>query len=145
MPDQNVLIRPARLDDLDAVWPLTSAFATSFSPERGTFESLWTYLIAASSALLVVAETQEGEVVGYLLAHLHVTLFANGSVGWVEEVMVSTEHRGAGIGRRLMEHAEKWCTAAGARYLALATRRAADFYTALDYEESDVFFKKNLA
>lgn len=82
---------------------------------------------------------------GYLLGHSHLTFLANGPVAWVEEVMVDQGSRRSGIGRRLMEHAEDWARAIGAAYLALASRRAGPFYTALDYEDSAVFFKKTLS
>ncbi len=40
--------------------------------------------------------------------------------------------------------AEDWADRKGAAYIALATRRAGDFYTALSYEASATFFKKTL-
>ena len=56
--------------------------------------------------------------------------------------MVRADHRGAGVGRALMAAAEDWARERGAAYVALATRRAADFYPALDFEESATYFKK---
>lgn len=49
-------------------------------------------------------------------------------------------------GRNLMAAFEEWAASSGvdARYLALATRRAAGFYRALGYEESASYFKKVL-
>jgi GNAT superfamily N-acetyltransferase len=86
-----------------------------------------------------------GEVVGYLLATSHPAFHANGSVAWVEEVMVAEPARGTGVTRQLMAAAEAWARRRGARYVALATRRAAPFYQALGYEDSAVYFKKPLA
>lgn len=43
-----------------------------------------------------------------------------------------------------MEAAERWAVEQGAAYLALATRRAADFYRAIGYSESATFFRKDL-
>ena len=85
-----------------------------------------------------------GEVVGYLLATSHPAFHANGLVAWVEEVMVAEPARGAGVGRQLMAAAEAWACRRGARYVALATRRAAPFYRALGYEDSALYFKKPL-
>jgi hypothetical protein len=39
MADQHVLIRAARRDDNERVWPLTRAFASSFRPERAAFDA----------------------------------------------------------------------------------------------------------
>jgi GNAT superfamily N-acetyltransferase len=137
-------IRPAHLDDAVAVWPLARDFATSFIPQRDAFEATFAALVDARDTLLVVAETSPAGVVGYLLANAHPTFLANGPVVWVEEIMVADAARRLGIGRLLMTAAEEWATEAGAAYVSLATRRARDFYLALEYEDSATFFKKTL-
>ena len=104
-------------------------------------------LVGAPHTLLLVAETPEGEIVGYLLGNSHLlTFLANGRVAWDEELMVDGQARRSGVGRHLMEHAEQWARSIGAAYLALASRQAGPFYLALDYEEdSAVFYKKTLS
>ena len=144
MPDQQIRIRPARLDDADQVWRLARVFATSFTPERAAFDSTWPQLVDVPRTLLLIAEAATGRIVGYLLGSTHLTFLANGRVAWVEEVMVDENHRGSGIGRLLMDHAEQWARSENAAYLALASRRAGAFYQALGYEDSAVFFKKTL-
>jgi len=139
-----VAVRGALPDDADAVWRLVVAFATSFVPERASFDASFASLLADDDVLVLVAEVGD-DVVGYLVAHRHATLFANAPVGWVEEVMVDDAARRRGIGRLLMEAAEVWAAAAGAAYVALATRRAAPFYAALGYDESAAFFRKVLS
>jgi len=137
------LVRAAALSDADAVWRLTRGFATSFTPERGAFDAAFTALVSRPDTLLAVA-VRDGMVVGYLLASHHLTLFANGRVCWVEEVMVDADQRRHGVGRHLVQAAERWAADSGAAYVALATRRANAFYLALGYEESATFFKKTL-
>jgi GNAT superfamily N-acetyltransferase len=144
VPDNQALIRPARFDDDEHVWPLARDFATSFRPQRAAFDAAWAQLVDAPDTLLLVAEIPEGAVVGYLLGNSHLTFLANGPVAWVEEVMVDGHTRHSGIGRRLMEQAEKWAQSIGAAYIALASRRAGPFYLALDYEDSAVFYKKTM-
>ena len=144
MTGHRELIRPARPEDGDRVWPLARDFATSFALERAAFDTAWEQLVQAPDTLLFVAETGDHEVVGYLLANSHVTFLANGPVAWVEEVMVEQGTRRSGVGRRLMEHAEDWARSIGAAYLALASRRSGPFYLALGYEDSAVFYKKTL-
>jgi GNAT superfamily N-acetyltransferase len=58
--------------------------------------------------------------------------------------VVSPDWRRDGIGTSLMRAAEEWATERGSAYLALATRRAADFYEAIGYSESATFFRKVL-
>lgn len=143
--DQNVRVRPARIDDGERIWPLTQQLASSFEPTRAAFDAGIAAVLEADDVLLAVAEAGSGDLVGYVLASTHVALFANGPVGWVEELIVAPEARRSGVGRLLMRAAEQWAGERGAAYLALATRRATDFYGALGYEESATFLRKMLA
>lgn len=136
------VVRSADERDADAVWPLARDFATSFAPERAVFDGTFHELLARDDTLLSVATADA--VVGYLLASTHMTFLANGPVCWIEEVMVAPEHRRLGVGAALMRHAEAWATSRGAAYVSLASRRAGDFYRALDYDDSAAFFRKTL-
>jgi GNAT superfamily N-acetyltransferase len=88
-------------------------------------------LLAADGACLLLAVTGR-ESQGYLLGFRHLTFCANGPVGWVEEIGVGHQARGQGIGRDLMDAFEQWAAEQGCALVALATRRAAPFYRALD-------------
>jgi len=142
--DAGVQVRPARLDDGDLIWPLTQQFATSFAPERTAFDSAYASLVGSPDSFLAVAELASSGIAGYVLASCHRTLFANGPVAWVEELMVAPDQRRGGVGTSLMQAAEHWAKGQGAVYLALATRRAADFYEAIGYSASATFFRKVL-
>jgi GNAT superfamily N-acetyltransferase len=137
----DVRVRAATTSDADGIWPLVRDFATSFTPDRDAFADILPALVRRDDVLVLVAESG-GDVVGYLLAALHPTFFANGPVAGVEEVMVAAAHRRTGIGAALMAEAEKWADARGAGYVSLASRRAGDFYLALGYEDSATFYKK---
>jgi GNAT superfamily N-acetyltransferase len=139
-----VVVRRATAGDIDAVWLLARDFATSFTPQRAVFEASFAELIVAPRTLVLVA-VADSAVVGYLLAHWHSTFFANGPVAWVEEIMVDEASRRSRVGRSLMTAAEEWARSVDAAYLSLATRRAADFYRSLGYEESAIFFRKTVA
>ena len=136
-------IRPAVASDADALWPMVRAFAVSFTPERAAFDRTLPEVLSRTDTLLLVAEA-DGAVIGYLLASVHPTLFANAPVAWVEEVMVDAGSRRAGVGSALMAAAERWARKAGAAYISLATRRAGEFYVAVGYAESATFFTKHL-
>lgn len=136
-----IIVREASAADREGIWRLTQAFTTSFVPSHEAFNVSLAGILVDFEALLLVA-VDGSAIVGYLSAHRHATLFANGPVAWVEELMVDQPTRGAGVGRQLMDRAECWARDGGARYLALATRRAGGFYQALGYEDSAVFFRK---
>ena len=59
--------------------------------------------------------------------------------------MVAESLRRSGIGRALMAEAERWAADVSAAYIALATRRAEEFYVILGYERSAAFLRKTLA
>ncbi len=136
-------IRTATPDDVDAVFPLASELASSFEVEKRSFQESFQQILLDDHALLLVAVDNE-EAVGYCLGFEHTTFFANGRVAWVEEIMVRSSRRKEGVGRSLMTTFEEWASRRGARLVALATRRAAEFYRAVGYEESAFYFRKLL-
>jgi GNAT superfamily N-acetyltransferase len=138
-----IQVRPARAGDAAAVAVLAQELAMSFPfrPER--FEFSFAALVADEQACLLVAADGDG-CAGYLLGLRHLTFFANGPAGWVEEIAVRAGQRGRGTGRALMAAFEQWATQHGCALVALATRRAAPFYQALGYQESATYFRKIL-
>jgi len=138
-----ILVRAARPADADQVARLATALATSFPFDRASFETSFPDLITAQDGCLLVAADRD-ECLGYLLGFLHLTFYANGPVGWDEEIMVREQHRQAGIGRALMSAFERWASGQGCALVALATRRAAPFYRALGYQESAAYLRKVL-
>ena len=140
---EGVIIRRAGPPDGPAIFTLAYAFATSFAVEQTAFERALAELLAQPDAFVAVAEV-DGEVAGYILGFDHVTFFANGRVAWAEEIMVGDSFRRRGIGSLLMGAFEQWAAGRGAKLIALATRRAADFYRALGYQESAAYFRKQV-
>src|SRR5262249_40641655 len=75
--------------------------AQSFVFSRTRFDVSYPALLAANDACLLVA-ADGPECLGYLLGFQHLSFYANGPVGWVEEILVRGDHRGRSIGRALM-------------------------------------------
>jgi GNAT superfamily N-acetyltransferase len=136
-------VRRAGVGDADGVAGLAAELSMSFefSPER--FRASYQALLAADDACLLLAVDGHGPL-GYLLGFRHLTFYANGPVGWVEEIVVRPQDRGRGTGRVLMSAFERWAEEQGCALVALATRRAAPFYRALGYAESAAYFRKVL-
>jgi len=137
-------IRRAEADDIEGVARLAAELALSFEFRPESFRASYPALVSDDRACLLLA-VDGHESVGYLLGFRHLTFYANGPVGWVEEVVVRNQDRGRGIGRVLMDAFEDWADGQGCMLVALATRRAAPFYKALGYEESATYFRKVLA
>jgi GNAT superfamily N-acetyltransferase len=136
-------VRQAEAGDVDHVAGLAAALAMSFEFSAARFRENYPALLAADGACLLLAVSGQ-ERVGYLLGFRHLTFYANGPVGWVEEIAVRDQDRGRGIGRVLMDAFERWAAAQGCALVALATRRAGPFYRALGYEESATYYRKVL-
>jgi GNAT superfamily N-acetyltransferase len=138
-----VQVRRARTGDAGAVAGLAGELAQSFPFSRDQFDLAYPALVASQDACLLVA-AEDGECLGYVLGFRHLTFYANGPVGWVEEILVRPECRGRGLGRALMSAFERWAAGHGCTLVALATRRAAPFYRALGYEDSAAYLRKVL-
>jgi GNAT superfamily N-acetyltransferase len=138
-----VQVRRARTGDAGAVAGLAGELAQSFPFSRDQFDLAYPALVASQDACLLVA-AEDGECLGYVLGFRHLTFYANGPVGWVEEILVRPECRGRGLGRALMSAFERWAAEHGCTLVALATRRAAPFYRALGYEDSAAYLRKVL-
>jgi len=138
------LIRHAVADDAEGVAGLAAEFAQSFAFDPERFRVSYPALLADDGACLLLAANGQ-KTAGYLLGFRHLTFYANGPVGWVEEIVVRRQDRGQGIGRILMNAFEQWAAAERCTLIALATRRAAPFYRALGYEESATYFRRALA
>jgi GNAT superfamily N-acetyltransferase len=136
-------IRQAGAGDVDEVAGLAAALTMSFEFSAARFRENYPSLLRDDGACLLLAVAGQ-QSVGYLLGFRHLTFYANGPVGWVEEIVVRDQERGRGIGRILMSAFEQWAAAQGCALVALATRRAAPFYRALGYAESATYFRKIL-
>jgi len=136
-----VTLRRALPEDEEAVFVLARAMATSFQVERPAFARIFACSLAAEDTCLIVAQVPEG-LIGYVLGMAHMTFYANGNVAWVEEIMVKTEFRRKGVGKSLMDRFEAWAVSKESRLVALATRRASNFYQAIGYVESATYFRK---
>ncbi|AAS71225.1 GNAT family N-acetyltransferase [Leptospira interrogans] len=141
--EMHVHVRKARSDDQIQLFPLVSDFATSFLPDPSAFAKAFVQILQQDDAALLVA-VHDSHLVGYCLAFDHFTFYANGRVTWIEEIMVQPALRRKGIGHMLMKEAEAWATTRSSKLVALATRRASEFYARISYAESAIYFRKIL-
>lgn len=140
----DLVIRPARPADADQLFRLVEQFATSYRPDRAAFDRHFPRLLAADSTDCLVADGG-GDLLGYVLAFQLLTLYANGIVVELQELMVAPEHRGRGTGRRLVEAIVARARDAGAVEVTVPTRRAREYYLRIGFEETATYFKRRLA
>jgi len=137
------LIRLAGRADSASLLPLVEDFVASFEVDAEQFSASFLRLLDNRQAHLLVAESDD-TLVGYCLGFVHDTFYANGPVAWVEEIMVHADYRRSGLGAGLMTAFESWAKSQGAALSALATRRAASFYSSIGYKESATYFRRLL-
>jgi GNAT superfamily N-acetyltransferase len=134
-------IRPAVPADADALFHLLRQFAVSYAPERSAFDRHLPLLLNDDAAQLLVAEC-DGAVSGYALAFRLRTLYANGPIMELQELMVDPALRRRGIGRKLVEAVVERAWAAGCAEVTVPTRRAAEYYRRLGFVETAVYLKR---
>jgi ribosomal protein S18 acetylase RimI-like enzyme len=145
-----VVIRPADSTDFDAV-------GTIFTQENRLHAELVPEIVQALEPIMDVAWFAEllskpkgtlllGEVDGVVVGLIWLSIRSNPddpiyrprNYVYVEELAVLEEHRGQGIGRRLMEAAKVWAMEQDVAHIELdvweANRNAIAFYEHLDYQ-----------
>jgi GNAT superfamily N-acetyltransferase len=140
----NIKYRKALHQDEEELFALAANLATSFKLNKRDFFRTYREILSNTNADLFIAEN-EAKIIGYVLGFHHSTFYANGVTSWVEELFVSDEYRGMKIGKKLMALIEEKAMERGSKLVALATRRASDFYRAIGYDESATYFKKALS
>lgn len=108
-----LLIRAARLDDLDRLFDIEHACFDSDALSRRSFHHALTH---AHATCLV--ETMDGQVAGYALVFER----TNSRVAWLNSLAVDPAYRGRGIGRRLLGAAESSARRHGCHWMRLEVR-----------------------
>jgi ribosomal protein S18 acetylase RimI-like enzyme len=138
------LVRPAAAADADAVFGLLGQFATSYVPDRRRFDQHYPVLLEAADAHLLVVMVH-AKVAGYVLGFQLPTLYANGVVLTIQELVVDPAYRGRGLGRTLVEALIARGQDAGAVEVTVPTRHALNFYARLGFVETATYLKRPLA
>jgi GNAT superfamily N-acetyltransferase len=145
------VIRRATRTDLPALVALLAddpLGAARESADPAAYERAFAAVDADEHQLLVCAE-EGGEVVGTLQLTVIPGLSRGGMLrGQIEAVRVRADHRGSGLGRRLVEWAVDEARRRGCGLVQLTTDRsrtdAHRFYAALGFVDSHRGFKRDL-
>ena len=132
----DVKIRNARLYDLDALTALLGelfAIEADFTvDEKRQRRGLTLMLDGCLKHRCVKAAEVNGRVIGMGTVQILISTAEGGMVAMVEDVVVGSQFRGQGIGRKLMASLEEWARRSGATRMQLLADRtnfsALDFY-----------------
>lgn len=147
MSSQGMSIRDLRQDDAEWMPPVIEAFG--YKPPKN-LPTLVAEVLSCAQARCFVVEC-DGRPLGYALLVRRVSVCYENAPVWLEELAVSPEARGQGIGSILLEHCERYALEIGADQLVLTNRRSREsyqrsFYAKRGYKELDsAVFVKRLA
>jgi N-acetylglutamate synthase-like GNAT family acetyltransferase len=137
-------IRRATTADADIVFALLEQLASSYLPDRSSFDDAFGEIVLEADDHIFVVAERAGVVVGYALTTIARLLYTNGSSAQLQELVVDVNSRNAGVGSQLVTAVENECRARGVRQLTVASSRGAAFYERLDYRSTADFLKKVL-
>lgn len=118
-------MRPAQQVDLSACCDLLRqlfSIEADFAFDADKAARGLALLLNAPEHLLLVAERAQ-QVCGMVSVQRLISTAEGGPVGLVEDMVVANEHRGRGIGRRLLTAAEAWARDQGLTRLQLLADR----------------------
>ena len=139
MPSPHVVIRPARPDDASALDGVLRSLGwfdeLDAIPAQETTAQIQAQVAALGSGqnTLLVAESAEGQVAGYVMAHWFPNLLVGGE-GYVSELFLRPEARGRGIGTALLEEVKREARERGCERLILFNRKMRESYQRCFYQ-----------
>jgi GNAT superfamily N-acetyltransferase len=80
--------------------------------------------IDSHDACVLVAEGEDGELIGFCTAYQDLHSVRFGYRAWVEDLAVDPEHRSLGVGKALLDAAKAWGRERGATHLELDSAEA---------------------
>jgi ribosomal protein S18 acetylase RimI-like enzyme len=160
IPGGGIRLRPAaRADDpffremeFQTTWEsLDDADRRRLGPQdiRDALRITHEVLLSRPGNRIVIAEDEQGERLGLLWFGINRNLVTGQEEAWIYNISVVPEHRGRGIGRVLMEHAEALARDGGFPILGLMVSshnaRARRLYEHLHFEASNIVMRKRLS
>ena len=140
---QSIKIRKARTNDVEMVYALATQLSQSVTIEKELLEKNFQKLVLDKNHQILIAEFEKA-IVGYLSGYLHLTIYANGKTAYVDEIVVDTNNRGTGVGKKLMLEFERISMTNDCVLISLATSKARGFHENLDYFSKAAYYKKYL-
>lgn len=135
-------VRAATVADVAVLLPLVESywrFEGIRGFDKGRVEPLLKRLLTDPKLGGAWLATTDGKPAGYLLAVYLFSLEHGGLAAEIDEIFVSTDHRGQAHGARLLKEAETACRKAGCTKIALQLGRGNDsarrFYLQNGYNE----------
>jgi GNAT superfamily N-acetyltransferase len=143
-------VRSAEPRDFDAVTALLEELGRNPVTDeiRDRCRELYAAQVSDPAADHLVAENEDGEIVGFCSLHFRSRLNYSTPQAWVPDLIVRERLRGTGVGKALLEHAERraierdcWEITLESAHHRLEAHR---FYVAFGMRDAGKFFRKLL-
>ncbi len=146
-----IIIRRAVKSDYPAVKKLVKELYDTLEVKDGMDEELskekFNDILTEQKIMILVAEVND-KVIGYLTLNFNKSLLDSGASAIIDELMVTKEERGAGVGTLLVHHAIEISEHNGCSEIGVGTEytnnRAREFYKNCGFKEIGVIFEKVL-
>ncbi len=152
----NINIRKFEKTDIDAIISLIPRFSDFELPEWRKPEDITnktnkqiqeTINNSSKEEELFIAEENK-KVIGFILLQTRKDFFTDESNGYISDIAVKKEYEGKGVGRLLLEKAEKWARGKGYQLLVLHTlignKRAQRIYEEFGFTKDNIQYAKKL-
>ena len=147
----NFLTRNARESDLPAIGRLMAELVESVDDQEGLDMSMVSencrILLNDADSHILVAEMGKS-VIGVISFAIRRTIIHSGKSGLIDEIVVTRDHRGKGIGKQLINAAVEKCRQLGCCEIEVSTEftntRAREFYRSCGFDEIAVFLEKDI-
>lgn len=143
----NISIRKAAFNDSESVYSLISDLE-GHEMDRKSFGDTYSKNLSDSNIYYIVAE-KEDRIVGFISLHVQHILHHSKATCELQELNISSELRGLGIGAKLMIEVEKIARELNLEEIELTTRihreQAQNFYRKLGYTHTHNKFVKKLS
>ena len=143
-------VRSAEPRDFDAVTALLELLGRTpvTDATRDRCREVYAAQVSDLTADHLVAENDDGEIVGFCSLHFRNRLNHPTPQAWVPDLIVTDSLRGTGIGRALLERAESRAIERGCWEITLESahhrREAHRFYAGFGMRDAGLFFRKLL-
>lgn len=130
---------PKLVNLLNELFTIEKDFSPNIAQQTKGLELL---LADPSRGVIKVARNAEGNPIGMVSAQLVISTAQGAPSAWVEDMIVSNDYRGSGVGRRLLQEVLAWAKAQGATRAQLLVDTSNDpalaYYRHLKWEETQL-------
>lgn len=141
----NIKIRKAELADIEAMVELLAilfSLEPDFLADRSRQRRGLAMMLEDEKSRCVLIADYQGKVIGMCSAQILISTSEGGYKALIEDVIVSEEYRGCGIGRQLLSTLEEWAGAEGVKRLDLMADRnnesGLSFYSKMKWKRTSL-------